>query len=82
MELLVIAYQERRGEYVKDFCTYRPSRSGRWVIAGRVFAFLYLEVQGSKGICWLERSRNKVAARERVAGENYVEDLLKNFCWY
>jgi len=29
VELLVIAYQERRGEYVKSFCTYCPSRSGR-----------------------------------------------------
>jgi hypothetical protein len=29
-ELLVTAYQPRRGEYVPGPCTHRPSRHGSW----------------------------------------------------
>ena len=30
LESLVIAYQLRRGEYVPEPCTHRPSRHGSW----------------------------------------------------
>ncbi len=30
LELLVIAHQQWRGEYVPGSCTHRPSNHGRW----------------------------------------------------
>ncbi len=30
LESLVIAYQQRRGEYVPEPCTHRPSSHGSW----------------------------------------------------
>lgn len=69
----VIANQTSRGEQVLGFCTNRPSRSGSGFairVADGMLSVFWASVRGSD--TWvgsrLERSRNKVVARERVAG--------------
>lgn len=69
----VIANQTSRGEQVLGFCTNRPSRSGSGFairVADGILSAYGADVRGSG--TWvgsrLERSRNKVVARERVAG--------------